>query len=97
MAQIVFDHVTKKFKEEIALENISFEIDKGEFVFIIGKQRRRRFYMDIHARHEYPKKRIPFHLLYLFIRFLHTLLLIWNISFNMDKTFSIPSSLEPET
>ena len=37
MAQIVFDHVTKKFKEETALENISFEIDKGEFVFIIGK------------------------------------------------------------
>ncbi len=37
MAQIVFDHVTKKFKEETALDNISFEIDKGEFVFIIGK------------------------------------------------------------
>lgn len=37
MAQIVFDHVTKKFKNTTALHNISFEIEKGEFVFFIGK------------------------------------------------------------
>ena len=36
--QIVFDHVTKKFQEgTIGLEKVSFEIQKGEFVFIIGE------------------------------------------------------------
>lgn len=37
MAQIIFDHVTKKFRNNIVLDDISFEIEKGEFVFIIGK------------------------------------------------------------
>lgn len=38
MAQIVFDHVTKIFEpDELVLEEISFEIEKGEFVFLIGK------------------------------------------------------------
>lgn len=37
MAQIIFDQVTKKFGDETALENVSFEIEKGEFVFVLGK------------------------------------------------------------
>lgn len=36
--QIVFDHVTKKFDGgSIGLEKVSFEIQKGEFVFVVGK------------------------------------------------------------
>ena len=36
--QIVFDHITKKFDEgSIGLEKVSFEIQKGEFVFVIGR------------------------------------------------------------
>ena len=37
MAQIIFEHVTKKFQKEAVLQDISFEVEKGEFVFIIGK------------------------------------------------------------
>lgn len=37
MAQIVFDHVTKRYRKDKVLDDISFEIEKGEFVFIIGK------------------------------------------------------------
>ena len=37
MAEIIFDHVTKYFQDEIALDDVSFEIEEGEFVFVIGK------------------------------------------------------------
>ncbi len=37
MAEIIFNHVSKLFHGEIALEDISFEIEEGEFVFVIGK------------------------------------------------------------
>ena len=33
---IKFDHITKKFKENSVLSDISFEIKEGEFVAIIG-------------------------------------------------------------
>ena len=36
--EIIFDHVNKWYGEDcIALENVSFSIEKGEFVFVIGK------------------------------------------------------------
>lgn len=38
MKEIEFKNVTKIFKEDIiGLENVSFEIEKGEFVFIVGR------------------------------------------------------------
>ena len=38
MAQIVFDRVTKSFEpDDLVLEDISFRVEKGEFVFLIGK------------------------------------------------------------
>ena len=38
MPQIIFDHVTKIYDpDELVLEDITFSIDKGEFVFLIGK------------------------------------------------------------
>ncbi len=38
MPQIVFDQVSKIFEpDELVLEDISFRIEKGEFVFLIGK------------------------------------------------------------
>ncbi len=36
-AMLIFDKVTKKYKENIiALEDVSFSIDKGEFSFLVG-------------------------------------------------------------
>lgn len=35
--EIIFDHVSKYFGEQIALEDVSFQVEQGEFVFIIGK------------------------------------------------------------
>lgn len=33
---ITFENVTKKYDENIGLENVSFHIDKGDFVFLVG-------------------------------------------------------------
>lgn len=33
---IVFDHVTKKYKTNIGLDDVSVRIDKGDFVFLVG-------------------------------------------------------------
>ena len=30
MAQIIFDHVTKKYKDAVALSDVSFQIDRKE-------------------------------------------------------------------
>ena len=39
MSQIVFEHVTKIFDpDELVLEDISFRVEKGEFLFLIGKK-----------------------------------------------------------
>jgi len=35
---VKFKNVTKKFGEEIALDNVSFEIEKGEFVLLLVVQ-----------------------------------------------------------
>ena len=36
-AMLIFDKVTKKYNENIvALEDVSFSIDKGEFSFLVG-------------------------------------------------------------
>ena len=38
MAQIVFDCVTKIFEpDDLVLEDISFRVERGEFLFLIGK------------------------------------------------------------
>ena len=33
---IIFDNVTKKYGNSIAVEGISFKVDKGEFIFLVG-------------------------------------------------------------
>ncbi len=33
---ITFDHVTKKYRTNIGLEDVSVHIDKGDFVFLVG-------------------------------------------------------------
>ena len=33
---IVFDHVTKKYKTNIGLDDVSVKIDDGDFVFLVG-------------------------------------------------------------
>ena len=35
--EIIFEHVNKFYNHQIALEDVSFHIEKGEFVFITGK------------------------------------------------------------
>ena len=37
MEEVIFEHVTKYFQDEIALDDVSFRIEKGEFVFVTGK------------------------------------------------------------
>ncbi len=36
MAQIEFKNITKKYDSFVALDDISFSVDQGEFVFIVG-------------------------------------------------------------
>ena len=33
---ITFDHVTKKYRTNIGLDDVSVHIDKGDFVFLVG-------------------------------------------------------------
>ncbi len=36
MSQIEFKEVTKKYEDVVALDKVTFQIDRGEFVFLIG-------------------------------------------------------------
>ena len=33
---ITFDHVTKKYRTNIGLDDVSVHINKGDFVFLVG-------------------------------------------------------------
>lgn len=37
MSEIIFEHVYKLFGDEIILEDLNLRIEKGEFVFVVGK------------------------------------------------------------
>ena len=36
VAMIVFDHVTKRYDENVGIEDVTLHIDEGEFVFLVG-------------------------------------------------------------
>ena len=45
---ITLDSVSKQYdgKSQPAINNVSLHIEKGEFVFVVGKQRFRKIYSD---------------------------------------------------